>query len=520
MLMSKKMPAILFIAMILSCTVVIAQSSKLTVNNVYKTTLRNSGTIVEDQQVKGYFFLYMSDKIDRKTNEYTLQIIDENLNKVKDISFTDSKDLILLESSYNGSSIGFLFYNTKDNIMDFRLYKMDGKQSFTYSKTLDKKTEKYFAAQIKANQESDEIQNTNIFNVPDKGFLSVMPIRDSKKYTYEINFYSSDKRRSWTYNPVEIGKYANAAFLGANDSIAVFEVVSKNKLTSKDMETTLLGINLHNGKKAFDVNTHDGKHQLLPMNLTPLRGMNEFIVVGPYFFTGDNIAKDNSEGLGIWLMNSKGKVVKSKYMSWTKDMSKFLNVDHKGRVADLGYVFIHKIVQTDDGKIFAIAEGYKKVADGLGIALTVLSRSHAGTTKLKITDLLMLEFTKDFNLKNVKVYEKNNNNLSLGDYSYVNQHSLALMAKQYGYFDYSFTQLGKNNESFSMAYTDYERSKGYKGMTFHSISYFEGKLTNDKMEMDSDATSMAILPAKPGFVMIMEYFRKAKKIDIRLEKLN
>lgn len=47
---------------------------------------------MENNQIKGYFFLYISDKIDKRTNEYTLQILDQNLNKVRDMKFEDSKN--------------------------------------------------------------------------------------------------------------------------------------------------------------------------------------------------------------------------------------------------------------------------------------------------------------------------------------------------------------------------------------------------------------------------------------------
>jgi len=143
--------------------------NKLSIDKVYSVTLRNSGTIVESEQIKGYYFFYQSDKIDRKTNEYTLQLVDENLNKLKDIKFTDSKDIALLESSYNGSSIVFMFYDDDQNMLDYRLYGMDAKQSYTYSKVLDKKSERYFKQQA-AMSGKEESENQNIFDIPGKGF--------------------------------------------------------------------------------------------------------------------------------------------------------------------------------------------------------------------------------------------------------------------------------------------------------------------------------------------------------------
>src|SRR5215510_11728467 len=104
--------------------------SKLSIDKVYSAYLRNSGTISAQGQIKGYFFLYQSDKIDKHTNEYTLQILDENLNKVRSIKFQDSKKLSLLESAYNGSTLSFLFKNEDAKTLDMKIYDLDGKLKF------------------------------------------------------------------------------------------------------------------------------------------------------------------------------------------------------------------------------------------------------------------------------------------------------------------------------------------------------------------------------------------------------
>src|SRR5664279_2852561 len=106
-------------------TLVLQAQSKLSIDKVYSTYLRNTGTIMENKQIKGYFFLYISDKIDKDTNEYTLQILDENLNKVRDIKFEDSKKLSLLEAAYNGGSLAFLFKNGDDKTLDMKIYNID-----------------------------------------------------------------------------------------------------------------------------------------------------------------------------------------------------------------------------------------------------------------------------------------------------------------------------------------------------------------------------------------------------------
>jgi hypothetical protein len=498
---------------------VIAQS-KLSIDNVYSVTLRNSGTIIAKEQIKGYFFFYQSDKIDKRTNEYTLQIVDENLNKLKDIKFTDSKNILLLESSYNGDKLMFTFFDDDQNMLDYRIFAMDGKKMYNYSKVLDKKSEAYFK-QSAAMNTAEESANQNVFDIENKGFISVTPLREDKKYTYEVNFYSSTRKKTWAYNPAEDGKFTGAQYLGATDSIALLEVMSKENLTSKHIESTILGLNLETGKKVFEMRTKDGAQQLYPMNLASLSGNSNFILVGPYYNGDDNVTKDESLGLGVWIMNNQGKLIRSKYISWATDMGKFLKISNKGNLANLGYVYFHRIVQTQDGRIFAIGEGYKKNANAAGIAMSILTQSYSSNfTKLVITDMLLLELNDKFELLNAKVLEKNNNTFALPGSDFATPHTLAVIAKAYGAFDYTFTQLGDNKESFVSGYTDFEKSKNYKGLVFHSISYYDGKVTNDQINLKTDASSLRLMPAKPGSVLLVEYFKKAKKLEVRMEKIN
>lgn len=286
------------------------------------------------------------------------------------------------------------------------------------------------------------------------------------------------------------------------------------------MRSYLLGLNIFTGKKAFEISTEEDEYKLFPMNISTLTGKSDFMVLGTYYDKDDRIAADKTLGLGVFTIDGKGKITSKKYNSWANDFGKFLNVNSKGKIDDIGYLYFHKLIQTSDGKIFAIGEGYKKVADGVGIALNILSGG-GGTnnTKMKITDLVFIQFNNSFGLENATIYEKRSSSLNLwGDL--VSPHILAAMIKAYGGFDYSFTQTDNNHDRFYVGYDDYEKSENYKGRTFNTISYADGKITTDKVTLDTKAKWMKIFPAKTGSVMIMEYFKKEKKLEMRLEKMN
>ena len=61
---------LIIIVMLLS--IVTVQSQTLSIDNVRKAALRTSDAIKEGSDVKGYYFFYISDKIDKNTNEYCI----------------------------------------------------------------------------------------------------------------------------------------------------------------------------------------------------------------------------------------------------------------------------------------------------------------------------------------------------------------------------------------------------------------------------------------------------------------
>ena len=69
------MRKLIFLLSILIPCAFCVNAQKFSINNVQKVSLRNSDAIKEGSEVKGYYFFYVSDKIDKKTNEYTLLII-------------------------------------------------------------------------------------------------------------------------------------------------------------------------------------------------------------------------------------------------------------------------------------------------------------------------------------------------------------------------------------------------------------------------------------------------------------
>lgn len=516
----------LFIAFVfvLGCSLS-ALAQKMTVENVHKASPRNAAAIKEGSEVKGYYFFFISDKIDKKTNEYTLRITDDNLKMLKDVKFQDSKHVYILESSFNGTDLVFLLYNDDENTFEYQVYGADGKKKHNYLRQITKKEERYLKLTYLAMNDDDE-QYKGLYPIENTGFISVMPSREDKDYTFQVDYFSSQKKKQWTYTPTEGGKKFVGDYLGNYNGVVYLEVLRYGGAFDQKPDSYILGLNLETGKKLFEKPT-DSKFRFYPASMSLVNGGKPYLY-GEYFDVDANIMKDKSSGFAFWGIDEAGKITSEKYVSWSVDMSKYLDVSSKGKIEDFGFMYLHQIVQTADGKIYAVGEGFKKVASALGIASTILgaasgSRGGASMAKIKVTDMMLLTFDQDFNIKGAKVYDKNSNSVEFPSGSeFVSTPLMGKMLKYYyGGFDYAYTQVNKDLTSFSVCYSDFVREKGgYKGGTFNSITCTDGKITTDKINTKSDAKFSAVYPSKQGQVLIMDYYKKDKRLEMHIEKLN
>jgi hypothetical protein len=480
---------------------------KLEIQNVYSVNLRSSGPILEGDQVKGYYFFYQTDNVNRKTNEYTLQILDVNLNKLKDIRFENTKTVKLYESSYNGNSLVFMFYDEETRMLDYRIYGINGDLKWNYTRKIDKKSEEYFEAY--KGQTEDAFYNQHLYDIGDKGFISLIPVKDGRRFSYEISFFSTNEKKTWSYESSESENFTSATFIGSNGFAAYFQVARFKGMFGGKSKADLLSIDLSNGSKLFQTELETNRLKLIPGGISVINNSNNIVVMGPYYENNDRPSPERGLGIGLWVIDGRGKILAANNNSWQSDISKLVKVDSKGRIDGLGNIVFHKFLQTSDGNFFVIGEGYR----------------YSGLS-FKISDIVIFQLDEKFKLQYAGIYDKpeksmnvysaalktgggNGGNLASGMFSYAN-----------ALFDYSFTQMGRNKNSFITTYLTEEKSKEYKGPVLNSITYDDNRYTTGKIKLKSEATRTFTMPAKPGSIVIVDYYKKEKRLDVRMEKLN
>ncbi len=491
--------------------------------DVVSVQLRNTGPILSEGEVKGYYSFYQLDKIDRKTNSYILSITDQNFNEVATKKFIDNSNISLREATYNGSSLFFKFFNTKTSDIIYR--RVDDNGELLLEKTIQSEGGAIAQMWNAGGQDPDNVSNLSIFAIDDVGFVGYNFIK-GKKLGYSMKFTpENSETKSWTVNSSADSKlFEYATFFGGDEEIVMSLITKKKGIMSKDTDAFLKGVDTKTGKSLFEKSLADNKYDITPMNFFK-NNKGEFVVLGVYFEKGEKELKANSLGLVTFSIDKDGSLGEKRYLSWANDVSKFLPVDEKGKMKDAGFIYFHKIVQMADGKIYVVGEQYQKDVGALG-ALKVLTGGGGGTVKMLVRDLVVFEFDENFNLKNIDIHEKTESNVQVPGYQTSSPHILALMLKAFGGFDYAFSQMSKDNSTFTIGYKDLEKNENAekrrdkRKLIFGALTYSPEGVSKDKLSLETESSGLRIYPAKPGYVAISEYFKDEKRLDFRLEKIN
>lgn len=493
-----------------------------TFDDVLEVRLQDMGPIYQDQLVKGYYMFYNVEKADRKNNNFKLIVLDDNLNKVSEKNMTESKYIQLSDAGYDEQSLFFVFYESKEKKLEYRRYD-------TQCNLLSKKSEELSGreASMYENPAAAGAMNPiNLAPIVGKGFVHYT-LQKNDKIGYAIRFFGEEGKKDWTYRSSEKSDELEFPFhLGYSDKLLLTSIIKKKGSMSKDLDFYLQGIDIETGKKVFEKTLDDPKYAIQLLNAFP-DPTGEIIVSGIYFNKDDKIAKAASLGLFTGRMNGSGEFTSRNYISWAKDVSKKLPANSKGKIENGGYVFFHKAVRSSEGKFYAIGEMYGKAASGWGIASSALAvaggGSGASVVKIEVRDMVVFEFNADLTLSGAKIFEKKSSGVELpSGAEFASTQLLGNYVNYLGGFDYMYTQKNEDASQITFCYDNYERSKGKTKHILGVVSRRAGEetFTTDKINLETEASWIRSYPAKPGYVLLMEYFKKKKKVDLRLEKFN
>ncbi|MBP5983726.1 MAG: hypothetical protein KA734_08380 [Fluviicola sp.] len=491
---------------------------------------QHSGEIIENRKLVGYYVFYLKEKVDKKNNAYIVELFDDNYNKSNSIDIVRPKSSSLVQLVYNGEVFLLHFYDSKTGY-EFVTYDRSGKMLGS-NKIGIKEISKYDISSINTAVSAGQ-EYLSIFANGTNGFIRTT-LMDNKKIGYEVVAIDNNAKVQWSYKSnVQSPLVEAVAINDISNNVLAATVTRKKNLMTKEMQIFCLLVNTETGKLIKEIPMGDektGYRSLLKATYSELS--NSLILVGEYYKPNDDIIKNKSIGLYIQELDLAGKELRKKEFKWKGNIDKFkFEIDPDDKKSDKPfYAFFHEIIISKNGQIFLIGEQFKKQVSALGIASQVLNSNSgadaAAAFEIRVGNMIVIEFNSKFDLVDFKSIEKKSTTVLLPAGSgLLSTTLLGYLVKSYGGFDYSFTSRDVENDKYEVVYIDANRkeeksSKTKSDMMIGVITINKGEKVATRVPINSEVNNFWLQPAKAGYISVSEYYRKEKKVHMRLEQLS
>lgn len=497
----------------------IGQAQNYEFNDVKQASTGGVHAIKNDNEVIGYVSVIYLDKVSNKEKLYGVSLLDNNLQQTHYKEIILKKREFLVAQAFNGTNFCFAFLNTQTKTLDYVIYDLKLEETGRYS---TKEVSPTLLQSGSTAKNDDKLSFEGLFAVANKGFICHTYLK-AKGYKGSIEMIDNSGELLWKWGTGFVGKmYEGLQTHHVGEKIVLSSVTSKKSAFSPEMKVYLVAHDLSTGEEVYRIQTEDSKLQMFPYDVSYVQGTNEYIVCGEYYKTGENMFKVKSQGFFIQVYDAMdGGQKKTSLVHWTKDVAKKLPTGKKEGYKDMD-VSIHKMLITKDGRIFAVGEQFKKAVNAAGVALQLMTNnSGVSMVQVEIHDMMVFEFDTSFQLDKVHVVEKNKSNIWLPEgYEFMRGHMLATLLKLDGSFDHCYTSVTPDRSNFNSVYVDYDREKEGKYVVGIVGLNEAHEFSTDQYALTTKPNMFYVCEAKPGYVAIVEYFRKEKRLTIRLEKSN
>lgn len=453
---------------------------------------------IENDEIYGYLILQNIEKVDRKTDRYMLTLLDINLNPVSQTKFESQKKQTLVKTVYNGNSV---YFHTVGYAGVKSSFTSDIRNQFYQIYDLEQN-------KVSANYElPDKLKKKRIkdvYPIINKGFGIITEdkkgrdnhlyaISNSNNVLYETYPYGENKKRQQNFIEVKHAK----------DSILTAISTSYPSKSSKKARTSLLIINTNTGKTVKEVKLDDKTHNLR-IEQTQIVD-DKIYAFGEFFDKKQKFHKNKTEGIFKAEINHKGDFIQLQKNKWMDLVSKF-DIKPKGKVTGKGFMSISDfVIDRSSGHTLVAAEYFKKVP------LHVVAK-----------DGVILDFDKNFNLKQTYAVETKSDAIQTGILSFSGARKYRGVLETNNYFDYSFNTPLEDENGISLLFTSAQRGLLSLDVSHNIITYSEGHFFDSSLDGDANLWKNELIivsPSKPGHILL-SMISKDKIVDQRIERID
>lgn len=482
----------------------LSRKEKKNVNNMMSFSFSSLNPMIKDGKVRGYFLYYQKELKDKSTVAYEVVVYDQNLNQFAKKTISGSRDMYMMEGSYNGDAFCFKLYDGAEKKMMYKMFDNNFASLGTKKVEIFNLSKMPVLSQMR--NEKDEVSEKTIFPIEGLGFAAIVPAKEEDQ-GLNIRMYPQVKgEKGWTFKlPSTDQHLAYIKFIGQNTETLFFEILKSESEDQSKNGFAILGIQKASGELKFETFLDDQNFAYY-VNTTSYDKVNDQVMIlGNYINKGNLFRSEVGDGIANLRINSEGEIAGRSHLNWKDDFSQFLKIRDDGRVEDKGFIFSHKIVNGYDDTHYIIGELYHR---------------EPGNTLTK--DIVIAELDKEYNLVNASLQEKStskfkNPKKSNGVPSYV----VAKVVRLNRGFDYSYTLMNDNAKDMTICYK--EKSSDAKDATtiFKMLTVKEdGTQSEDQIALNNQNRTIRIMPGKEGFFVVAEYDFGDKSLSLRQERVS
>lgn len=466
-----------------------------------------------NNNIKGYFFLFETDKINKETYELEYVVLDENLTKVTNGFITEMKyenwamkaERIKVEVSLFGDKLLIRFNDDfgqnmsevykRFRILDIKTNKLS--EPFIYNEgkivlnpTFDRKLKNY---------DGNESQDMRFYNgvgliVTDNYNKAV---KSDNKYLVKLDENFKEVWRTVYENGTDKKRTRTINYLNSDKEVIVmFNHTQKNWLKMLN-DFSVLVYDAKTGKLVTEFqfpNMEDFAYKVVDVKLSE----NEIILMGNFSAKSEQGYTNDTDNTGLFsyrLDKATGKMLDKKFLYW-QDVGAKMNINGSGKIKSEGYVYVHNMLPLSDGRIIAVCEAFLQ-------------------QPITSNNMYFLELSKDLKLNQVFEVDKFRNKFP-GTLAHSDK------IKKAGLFDFmDYQNMGDDEFLFFLNDNEKGSRNRNKSTLYGIVSYSDGKFAKQTLNLKTETSSISAFPSKKGYIALVENFDQANKpTEIRLEKIN
>lgn len=468
----------------------------------------------ENDNLYGYISIYGYGKTDDKTKKFEYVILDKNLNPVAnkefegDITARDyfgyidfKKKLILYPTVDYYSTKNRDFFRPRSMEVDIASNTIKPKIYYDYDhgkfiEITEPKNYREVGKETKVEKKEKGFNYISyVYEIKEGGFL-VLEYNDYGKYTNGENLmrFDDNKKLLWNYKYNETGdkKFSESLRIIDKDDKYIYSIMKKGTKASSKYNFVVLDINT--GEKVSNRIITDFSEltlERIPYLYSNYKSIdNDKTFDDKIVLVGRNYPFGTDQGFARMMINKSDFSINARAANYVPDFSKYIPKLSQNGMVESGYYLIPRdLFFMKDGSVGFLMEKFKPSGQ---------------YTNAKATDLVYAYTDKDFNIKDVKIFDKEK-------------------SKGATESDYLFSQYLNDGNDVVFFYRDYQKDEKTKEKNWNLFinTLIDGQFKQEVVPISAkDDYFVTPYVGKEGYILLREYNEKDKFNKVRLERLN